>query len=56
MEANPSKFPCEVIENMRNYMFSKGFLKDDIQDQVEENLESERKWETQAEGSIMKIQ
>lgn len=51
MEANASKFPCEVIENLRNYMYSKGYLKADVEDQVKENLENERKWEIHTEGT-----
>lgn len=30
MQANPEKFPNEVIDNVRNYMFNQGFLKDDL--------------------------
>ncbi|XP_057671863.1 EF-hand domain-containing protein 1-like [Diorhabda carinulata] len=45
MESNPGKFPCEVIENIRNYMFDKGYLKDDVEDQMKENIESERQWD-----------
>ncbi|XP_076253920.1 EF-hand domain-containing protein 1-like [Rhynchophorus ferrugineus] len=43
MQENSSKFPCEVIENMRNWMFSQGYLKDDIDDLVKENLEAQKK-------------
>ncbi|KAG5888287.1 hypothetical protein JTB14_006674 [Gonioctena quinquepunctata] len=50
MEANSSKFPCEVIESMRNYMFNKGYLKDDVEDQLKDNLESERKWDLDTKG------
>ncbi|KAJ8964821.1 hypothetical protein NQ314_004629 [Rhamnusium bicolor] len=50
MEANPNKFPCEVIENMRNYMYNKGYLKDDVEDKFKENLESERKWDLDTKG------
>ncbi|KAJ8980307.1 hypothetical protein NQ317_005228 [Molorchus minor] len=46
MQANPHKFPCEVIENMRNYMFNKGYLKDDVDDQLKDNQDAERKWDT----------
>lgn len=50
MLANPEKFPCEVIENMRNYMFNMGFLKDDLQDQIEDNCEKEKKAKRDAIG------
>ncbi|XP_018577445.1 EF-hand domain-containing protein 1-like isoform X2 [Anoplophora glabripennis] len=45
MQANAGKFPCEVIENMRNYMFNKGYLKDDVEDTIQDNLDNERKWD-----------
>ncbi|KAL3282731.1 hypothetical protein HHI36_005902 [Cryptolaemus montrouzieri] len=50
MQANPEKFPCCVIENMRNYMFHKGYLKEDIKDQIQESLEQEKKEERDAIG------
>lgn len=50
MQANPEKFPCCVIENMRNYMFGKGYLKEDINDQIQESLEQEKKEERDAIG------
>ncbi|EFA04366.1 EF-hand domain-containing protein 1-like Protein [Tribolium castaneum] len=50
MQANSSKFPCEVIENIRNYMFNKGYLKDDIEKQVEENKIDIEKAERDAIG------
>ncbi|CAH1183331.1 unnamed protein product [Phaedon cochleariae] len=50
MEANESKFPCEVIESLRNYMFNKGHLKDDVTDQVKDNLETERRWDSDTKG------
>lgn len=43
MQANPQKFPCEVIENMQKYMFNMGYLKEDLEDRVEDNQETERK-------------
>nr|XP_022908102.1 EF-hand domain-containing protein 1-like isoform X1 [Onthophagus taurus] len=54
MQANPEKFPCEVIENMRNYMYKEGLLKDDIDDQVEDNKESEKKKMRDAIGKEIK--
>ncbi|CAG9840580.1 unnamed protein product [Diabrotica balteata] len=42
MQANANKFPCEVIENLRNYMFNKGYLKEDVDDQLKEDNESKR--------------
>lgn len=50
MQANESKFPCEVIENMRNYMFNKGYLKDDVEDTIQDNLDNERKWDLDIPG------
>lgn len=50
MEANPSKFPCEVIENIRNHLYNKGYLHADVEDQVKEKLESERKYVAEREG------
>ncbi|XP_060518846.1 EF-hand domain-containing protein 1-like isoform X2 [Cylas formicarius] len=43
MQENCSKFPCEVIENMRNYMCGRGYLKDDIDDLIKDNLAEEKK-------------
>lgn len=45
MQVNASKFPCEVIENIRNYMFNKGYLKEDIDIQVRENQEAVKRAE-----------
>ncbi|XP_030757302.1 uncharacterized protein LOC115883129 [Sitophilus oryzae] len=45
MQENSSKFPCEVIENMRNWMFQQGHLKDDIDDLVKDKFEAERKFD-----------
>nr|CAI5819354.1 unnamed protein product [Callosobruchus analis] len=50
MEANENKFPCEVIENLRNYMYTKGYLKDDEKDAVKTLLEKERKWDLDPKG------
>lgn len=50
MQENPDKFPCEVIENVRNYLFNKGLLKDDLEDQVEDNAELEKKAQRDALG------
>ncbi|KAJ8920916.1 hypothetical protein NQ315_015709 [Exocentrus adspersus] len=49
MQANESKFPCEVIENMRNYMYNKGYLKDDVDDTLQDNLDNERRWDMDTE-------
>ncbi|KAJ8960736.1 hypothetical protein NQ318_020029, partial [Aromia moschata] len=46
MQANPHKFPCEVIENVRNYMFNMGYLRGDVDDRMKENQDAERKWDT----------
>lgn len=43
MQSNPDKFPPNVIENIRNYMYNMGYLKDDIKDQIEDNCEEEKK-------------
>ncbi|CAH0556686.1 unnamed protein product [Brassicogethes aeneus] len=40
MLANSDKFPCEVIDNLRNYMYNKGYLNDDVKDQFQENMEA----------------
>lgn len=50
MQANSSKFPCEVIENIRNYMFNQGHLKDDIDRQVIDSQEDIKKVERAAIG------
>nr|XP_023021361.1 EF-hand domain-containing protein 1-like [Leptinotarsa decemlineata] len=50
MTANSNKFPCEVIQSIRNYMFNKGYLKDDVEDQVKDNLETERQWDLDTKG------
>lgn len=55
MEANSNKFPCEVIEGMRNYMYNKGYLKDDEEDQFKENLESEMKWDFTTQGKLIRF-
>lgn len=51
MQANADKFPCEVIENVRNHLFNLGLLKDDLDDQVDENTELEKKKERDAIGT-----
>lgn len=43
MQANAQKFPCEVIENMQRYMFNMGYLKDDLQELIEDNQDKEKK-------------
>ncbi|CAG9854239.1 unnamed protein product [Phyllotreta striolata] len=48
MEANPDKFPAEVVENMRNYMFKKGYLKYDVDDKIKEIVENENRWDANA--------
>lgn len=53
MQANPSKFPCEVIESIRNYLFNKGYLNIDVDDQIKDQLESERKYVAEAEGKFI---
>lgn len=50
MQANPDKFPCEVIENVRNHLFNLGLLKGDLDDQVDENKELEKKHQRDALG------
>lgn len=40
MLENQAKFPCEVIDNIRNYMYNKGYLKEDVDDQFNENMEA----------------
>lgn len=50
MQENPDKFPCEVMENVRNYLFNKGLLKDDLEDQLEDNAELEKKAQRDALG------
>lgn len=42
MMANPSKFPCEVIENVRNYLYNEGHLDEDIEDKMNELKEKEK--------------
>lgn len=51
MQANPEKFPCDVIENIRNYMFNQGFLKEDIENQVEDSCEAVKKAARDAIGT-----
>lgn len=48
MMANNDKFPPEIIENLRNYMFNKGYLKYDVDDKMKEIVESENKWDEDA--------
>ncbi|KAK4880766.1 hypothetical protein RN001_008912 [Aquatica leii] len=43
MQANPEKFPCTVIENIRNHMFNKGFLTEDIAEQLEKECQDQKK-------------
>ncbi|XP_017777691.1 PREDICTED: EF-hand domain-containing protein 1-like [Nicrophorus vespilloides] len=50
MQENPDKFPCEIIENMRNYMFIQGHLKDDLLDEEQEYDEAVKKAERDAIG------
>ncbi|ENN78711.1 hypothetical protein D910_03621 [Dendroctonus ponderosae] len=45
MQENSSKFSCEVIETMRNWMFSQGYLKDDIDDAVKDNLDAKKNFD-----------
>ena len=52
MQANSSKFPCEVIENIRNFMFNKGYLNDDINQLMEENKMQIEKEERDAIGTF----
>ncbi|KAK9872960.1 hypothetical protein WA026_020309 [Henosepilachna vigintioctopunctata] len=56
MQANPEKFPCCVIENIRNYMYNKGYLEDDIKDQIQESLEQEKKEQIDAIGKYSEEQ
>lgn len=55
MERNSSKFPCEVIESIRNYLFNKGYLEGEVDDQVKEKLESQRKYDAEADGKYRLI-
>lgn len=50
MQGNPDKFPCEVIENVRNHLFNLGLLKADLEDQVDENKDIEKKRQRDALG------
>lgn len=43
MQANQDKFPGEIVENMRNHMFNKGYLKDDIENQVDKECQIQKK-------------
>ncbi|KAK5646680.1 hypothetical protein RI129_005144 [Pyrocoelia pectoralis] len=43
MQSNPEKFPCDVIENIRNHMFRHGFLAEDIQDELEKESQVQKK-------------
>lgn len=45
MQENSNKFPCEVIENVRNWMFTQGYLKDDLEDLVKDNMDATRKFD-----------
>ncbi|KAF5298452.1 hypothetical protein FQR65_LT01231 [Abscondita terminalis] len=51
MQANPEKFPCEIIENIRNHMFNKGFLTEDIDDQLEKECQDQKKADRDAIGA-----
>lgn len=51
MQANPEKFPCDVIENVRNHLFNEGLLDEDVKDQMEVNKEEERRAKIEAIGS-----
>lgn len=42
MQANPEKFPCAVVENLRNYMFNRGLLEEDLAEQLEKNTEEDK--------------
>lgn len=50
MQENSSKFPCEVIENVRNYMFNLGLLKDDVDKQMRDTQIDIKKLERDALG------
>ncbi|RZC42766.1 EF-hand domain-containing protein 1-like, partial [Asbolus verrucosus] len=50
MQANTSKFSCEVIQNIRNYMFNQGYLKEDLNEQLKENQAAVKKAERDAIG------
>ncbi|CAH1104815.1 unnamed protein product [Psylliodes chrysocephalus] len=54
MMANNDKFPPEIIENLRNYMFNKGYLKYDVDDKMKEIVESENKWDEDADQEHLK--
>ncbi|KAK9686909.1 DM10 domain [Popillia japonica] len=54
MQTNSEKFPCEIIENIRNYMFNQGLLNEDIDDRVEEDMEREKKERRDAIGKEIK--
>ncbi|CAG9766041.1 unnamed protein product [Ceutorhynchus assimilis] len=45
MQENFSKFSCEVIDNIRNWMFRQGYLKGDLDDLVKDNFESKKDFE-----------
>lgn len=52
MQANLEKFPCEVIENMRNYMFNMGYLTDDVENELEKEKETQKKAQRDAIGML----
>jgi len=41
MQANPNKFPPAVIDNIRNYVVSSGFLRDEINDETKNIMKEE---------------
>ncbi|XP_065163543.1 EF-hand domain-containing protein 1-like [Atheta coriaria] len=55
MQKNPEKFPCEVVENLRNYMFNQGLLDNDLQEQVEQEHEVAKKEKRDAIGREIEI-
>lgn len=50
MQSNSEKFPSEVMENMRNHMFNSGFLTEDVDDQMEKELQDQKKDDRDAIG------
>ncbi|XP_050306827.1 EF-hand domain-containing protein 1-like [Anthonomus grandis grandis] len=49
MQENSSKFPCEVIESMRNWMFNQGYLKDDVEDLTKDKLDAKKVYDESIE-------
>lgn len=43
MQANLEKFPGEIVENIRNHMFNKGYLNDDIGNQVDKECQNQKR-------------